>query len=113
LTLQGDGWLTDRYVLEEGMDGSQTVVSCPRAVAAVGFEVLEELPQERNIEIFKQHFGRRPPEALTAELEQQPKGISVRRYGILARPELLEQSLGEETLHEGLQAGNAHRSPPG
>jgi hypothetical protein len=113
LTLQGDGWLTDRHVLEEGMDGSQTVVSCPRAVATVGFEVLEELPQERNIEIFNQHFGRRPAEALTAELEQQPKGISVSRYGILARTELLDQPVGEESLNEGLQAGNAHRSPPG
>jgi hypothetical protein len=51
------------------MDGSQTVVSRPRAVAAVDFEVLEELPQEGNIEIFGEKFGRRPPEELTTELE--------------------------------------------
>jgi hypothetical protein len=75
--------------LEEGMDCSQAVVSRPRTVATVDFEVLEELPQERNIEIFDEQFGRRPPEALTAELKQQPKGISVSRYSILARTELL------------------------
>jgi hypothetical protein len=56
--------------LEEGMDCSQTVVSRPRAVAAVEFEVLEELPQEGNIEIFDEQFGRLPPEAFTTELEQ-------------------------------------------
>jgi len=113
LALQGEGWFTDRYILEEAMDCSQTVVSRPRAVASVEFEVLEELPQEGDVEIFYEQFGRRPSEVLTAELEQEPKGISVSRYGILARTELLYQPVGEEALNEGLQAGNAHRSPPG
>jgi hypothetical protein len=70
LTLQGECWFTDRHVLEEGMYRSQTVVSRPRAVAPIEFEVLEELPQKGNIEIFHKQFGRRPSEALTAELEQ-------------------------------------------
>ena len=69
----------------------QTVVSCPCAVATVEFEVLEELPQEGNIEILHEQFEWRPPEPLTAELEQEPKGISVSRYGILASTELLQQ----------------------
>jgi len=89
LALQGEGWFADRYILEEAMDCSQTVVSRPRAVATVEFEVLEELPQEGNVEIFYEQFERRPSEVLTAELEQKPKGISVSRYGILARTELL------------------------
>ena len=50
--------------------------------------MLEELPQEGNVEIFDEQFGG-PPEVLTAELEQESKGISVSRYGILARTELL------------------------
>jgi hypothetical protein len=69
LTLQGECWFTDRHVLEEGMYRSQTVVSRPRAVATVEFEVLEELPREGNIEVFHEQFRRRPSEALTAELE--------------------------------------------
>ena len=89
MALQGEGWFTDRHVLEECMDSRQTVVSRPRAVATVEFEVLEELPQEGNVEIFYEQFRRGPPEVLTAELEQEPKGISVSRYGILARTELL------------------------
>jgi hypothetical protein len=113
LALQGEGWFTDRYILKEGMDCSQTVVSRPRAIATVEFEVLEEVPQEGYVEIFYEQFRRRPSEVLTAELEQEPKGISVSRYGILARTELLYQTVGEEALNEGLQAGNAHRSPPG
>jgi hypothetical protein len=70
LTLQGEGWFADRYILEEGMDGSQTVVSRPRAVATVEFEMLKELYQEGNIEIFDEQFGWRAPESLTAELKQ-------------------------------------------
>jgi hypothetical protein len=89
LALQGESWLTDRHVLEERMDSRQTVVSRPRAVAAVTFEVLEELPQEGNVEIFYEQFRRRPSEVLAAELEQEPKGITVSRYGILTRTELL------------------------
>jgi hypothetical protein len=69
LALQSEGWFTDRYVLEEGMDGRQTIVSRPRAVTTFDFEVLKELPQEGNIEIFNEQFGWRPREALAAELE--------------------------------------------
>jgi hypothetical protein len=74
---------------------------------------LEELPQEGNIEIFGEEFGWRPPEELTIELKQQPERISVSRYGVLARTELIYQPVSEETLNEGLQAGSGHRSPPG
>ena len=70
MALQSEGWFTDRHVLEEGMDSSQAVVSRPRAVATVEFEVLEKLPQEGNVEIFDEQFRRRPSEVLTAELEQ-------------------------------------------
>jgi hypothetical protein len=88
LALQGESWFTDRYVLEEGMYCSQTVVSRPRAITAVDFEMLEELPQKGNIEIFHEYFGWRPREARTAELEQQPEGITVSGYRMLARTQL-------------------------
>jgi len=113
LTLQGECWFTDRYVSEEGVYRGQTVVSRTRAVATVEFEVFEELPQEGNIEVFHGQFGRRPSKTLGGELEQQTEGISVSRYGVLACAELLYQPLSEETLNEGLKAGNTHRSPPG
>jgi hypothetical protein len=112
LTLQAEGRLTDGYVLEEGMYRSQTIVTRPRAVATVDFEVFEELPQEGNIEVLHEQFRRRSAEALGGELEQQPEGIPVSRYGVLAGTELLEQPVGEETLNQRRKAGNAHRSPP-
>jgi len=98
--------------LEKGVYRGQTVVSCPCAVATVEFEVFEELPQEGNVEVFHEQFGRRPSQALGCELEQQSKGIPVSRYGVLARTELLQQPISEETLHEGLKAGSAHSLPP-
>jgi hypothetical protein len=70
LALQCEGRFADRYILEEAMDCSQTVVPRPRAVATIEFEMLEELSQEGNIEIFDEQFGWRPIEALTTELEQ-------------------------------------------
>jgi len=87
--VQGERWFTDGYVLEEGVYGGQPVVSCPRAVAAVKLEVLQELPEERSIEVFDAQFGGRPSEALRGELEQQAKGVSVGRYGVWACAKLL------------------------
>ena len=87
--MQGECGFTDGYVLEEGVQRSQTVVSRPRAVATVEFEVFEELPQEGNIEVFDAQFRRRPSKALGGELEQQSEGIPVSRYGVLACTQLL------------------------
>jgi len=89
LTLQGECGFTDGYVLEEGVHRSQTVVSRPRAVATVEFEVFEELPQEGNIEVFDAQFRRRSSKARGGELKQQSEGIPVSCYGILACTKLL------------------------
>jgi hypothetical protein len=74
--------------LEKGVYRGQTVVSRPSAVAAVEFEVFEELSQEGDIEVLHEQFGRRPFEALAGELEQQSEGIPVSRYSVLACTEL-------------------------
>jgi hypothetical protein len=91
------------------MDCSQTIVWRPRAVATVEFEMLKKLPQEGNVEIFDEQFGRRPPEVLTAKSKQSSKGISVSRYGILACPELLYQSAGIDMAQAG---GELRQFPP-
>jgi hypothetical protein len=110
--VQGKCWFTYGYVLEKGAYRGQTVVSCPCAVATVELEVFQELPQEANIEVFHEQFRRCPSQPLRCKLEQQSKGVPVSRYGVLARTELVNQSVGEETLQQGLKAGSAHRSPP-
>jgi hypothetical protein len=58
LTLQGKRWFTYRYELEKRVDRGQAVVSRAPAVAALTFEVIEKLSQERRIEIFSAQFGR-------------------------------------------------------
>ena len=59
MAVQGKRGFTDRHVLKEGMHGGQTVVSCPRTVAALEFEMIEKLRYERGVEIFRVQCRRR------------------------------------------------------
>jgi hypothetical protein len=45
LTLQSQCRLADRYVLKECMYRSQSIVSCPRLIAAPHFKMIEKLLQ--------------------------------------------------------------------
>jgi hypothetical protein len=67
--VQRQGWLADGYESEKGVQCREAVVSCPDAVAATDFEVFEELPQERRIEIFYAQFGGRTSKALGCKLQ--------------------------------------------
>jgi hypothetical protein len=71
--VQGKRWFTDSDILEESVEGGQTVVSRPRAVATLVFEVLKKLPQERSIEIFDAQPGRRPSEGSAANWSNSRK----------------------------------------
>jgi hypothetical protein len=90
LAVQRKRRFTDGYVVEEGVQGRQTVVSCPRAVAANLFQIIEELPQEGCVEIFNPQLRRRTAEAFRCELEQQAESVTVSRYGMQAYAELLQ-----------------------
>jgi hypothetical protein len=72
--------------LEEGMDCRQTIVSRPRAVATVEFEMLKELFQEGNIEIFDEQFGR----LVEAKHQLQLRRVMARwsRYDLIAIDEV-------------------------
>jgi hypothetical protein len=112
LAVQRKRWFADRYVLEEGVYGCQTVISCPCTVAALVLEIIEELPKEGCVEIFDPQCGRRAAETFRCELEQQTKGVTVSRYSMQAHAELFPQAIGEEKLNERLQAGSFHSPPP-
>jgi hypothetical protein len=89
LALQRKCRFTDGYVLEKRVYRGQTVVTCSCAVTTVELEVFEELAQEGDIKVFHKQFGRQALEALGDELEQEPKGVSVGCYSVLACTELL------------------------
>jgi hypothetical protein len=53
LALQRQSGLADSYVSEEGVQGRQAIVARSGAIAACEFKVLQELPQEGRIDIFR------------------------------------------------------------
>ena len=69
LALQGQRRLMNGHKLEEGVQGGQAVITSPRTVGTLVFEVIEEFTHEGDIEIFHAQLGRRPSEALYHEPE--------------------------------------------
>ena len=70
------------HELEEGVQGGQAVITGPRAVAALVFEVIEEPAHKCDIEIFHAQLRRRSAEALGREPEQQAEGVPATVYGL-------------------------------
>src|SRR5579864_3393976 len=79
LTLQGHVRFMNGYELEERVQSGQAVISSPRTVATLVFEVIEEFEHECDIEILHAQLGRHPFEALCREPEQQAEGVPVGR----------------------------------
>ncbi len=62
---------------EQRVDRSQARVAGPGAVAAVVLEVIEELCDQRRVEILDLQLARRLAGVLPGEAEQQPEGVAV------------------------------------
>ena len=56
--------------------------------------------------------GRRPPQALRSEDEQQPERVAVGRDGVWTRAELRVKPVGEEVLEERREIRRGHRASP-
>jgi len=52
LALQRESGFRDRHILKECMYRRETVVSRPRLIAAIHFQMIEKLPKQSDIEIF-------------------------------------------------------------
>jgi hypothetical protein len=101
--------LADCYVSEKGVQSRQAIVSRSGTVAACELKVFQKLPDKGRIDIFRPQLGWRAAKMLGGVLEQQTKGVPVRRYSVRTRPQLCPQTIGEEKLNQGLKAGGAHR----
>ncbi len=77
------------------MDRSKPGVACPRAVAAVGFEVVEKGSDQWRIEFGQAKAGWRRSGSFCGEAEQQPPGVAVAGDGV--RAGLKEKALARTT----------------
>ena len=89
---------TESNVAEEGVQRGETCVARARAVASLRFEVIEELGEERCVEILEAQLGWRPAKASRGETKQEPEGVPVCCNRVGGRSELSDQPLVKEAL---------------
>ena len=95
-----------RRVSVEGVDGRQAGVAGSDAVVTVSFEMVQEGPDERGVEIVEVEIARRPSGSLRGETEQQTERVSVGGDGVAAGSFLVDESLGEEAFQGGGERGH-------
>ena len=79
-------------------------------VRTVAFEVRQEPPDERRVEIAELELRGRFGDVGRREAQQQPPGISVRGDGVRAGVALLNQPVRKERLERGGE--DVHAEPP-
>lgn len=95
------------------MHGGKPRVACAYRIASAVFEVLQEFLDQRHVEVLDSELGRRAPDMLSGERQQQPERVTVTCHRMRTQTLLLEQALGEEALNQGWEAGGAHGRSPG
>jgi hypothetical protein len=87
------------------VDRGEAVVAGRGAVTAPGFEVVEERPDERGVDIGDIEPRGRCAELLLGEAQQQAEGVAVGGDGVRAGP-ALGQPLGEVGLQDRGERGH-------
>ena len=90
---------------EERMDGSKPQVAAADAHAARRFQVVEEINDQRRVDLFELQIRRLPPETFPRERQELAEGVPVGLDGVRARLALVYQALDEEPLEQGRKAG--------
>ena len=108
LTVQSVGRVGERDVAEERVECREARVSAAGAIAALAFKVVEELAQERGVEIRKHEARRGAAEGRCGKAQEKAEGISIGGHGVSARAALLDQAVGEEGLQERGEIAGGH-----
>jgi hypothetical protein len=82
--------------MREGLDGSQTCVSCPCGVSAAGLNVFQERENQWRIQLLQGQSRRRSLVPLGSEAKQQLEGIGVRVTGVDTTRAIAGQILPEK-----------------
>ena len=109
MTAASCGWRS-AAVAEQRVNGRQPGVAGPDAVAAVGFQMVEERADQWCVQIGDVHSGGRLAGPLFGEDQQQLDRVPVGGDGVGAGLSLPGQPVGEERLQGGGQ--RAHDRPP-
>jgi len=85
---------------EEGSDRSKTGIAAAGGVAAQGFDMDQEVANERGVDVFDLQFRRHPSGSFTDEAQQQAEGVSITGNRVRARLHLSAKPIREELLEE-------------
>jgi len=102
--------MAQRGVPEQRVDGRQPGVAGPGTVAAIGFQVAQERPDQWCVEIGDVQAGGRFAGLLPGEHQEQLEGVPVGGGRVAAGLALPGQPVGEERLQGGGEG--AHEPPP-
>jgi hypothetical protein len=92
------GRIRECDVAEEGVQRGQAGVAAAGTVAALAFQVIEELTDESGVKVSEYKTGGGAAKAIGGEAQQQAEGVAVGGHRVGACPPLLEEALGEERL---------------
>src|SRR5256714_3054607 len=87
-------------VTEQGVDGRQAGVAGGDRVGPFAFQMLEEGPDQRGVQIGDVELGRLDAGAAPNGGQQQPAGVPVGGDCVRAGPALAQQLVGEERLQD-------------
>ncbi len=98
-------------VLEQGVDCGQAGVAGGASVPPLLFEVLQELPDERGVQVGEAEGAGRLAGLALGEGEQEPAGVTVGGDRVRAGLLLPGQPVGEEALQDEGQVGHDASRP--
>src|ERR1017187_2699161 len=99
------GWIAQRQQTKERADCSESDIAGPGTVPAILFEAIEELENDRSLDIGQREASRFFANGALQELEQQPEWISITGHGFWTDSSMDNQMLGEEKLQERSDQG--------
>ena len=94
------GRLVHGHEPEEGSDRGQPRIAAAGAVAALAFDVDQEVAHQVGVQIFDLEFRRRPAGPLAGEAQQQAERVAIAGDRVRARLHLGAEPVGEELLDE-------------
>ena len=103
--------MVQRGVAEQRVDRGQAGVAGAHSVAALGFQVSQERPDQRGVQVGEVQLAGLGVRVRSAgEAQQQPEGVAVAGDGVRAGLALADEPVGEKRLQGGRQL--AHRRAP-
>jgi hypothetical protein len=95
------GRFFESNVLKEGMNRCQADVSGASAVLSAVLEMIEEITNERNVQVLDHEIRGRFTEPFFCKMEEQTEGIAIPRNCIGTRSLLSKQSICKKCLKQG------------